>query len=302
MAKKQTRTTTPEARQAKIDKQKATIQRKKAEKLAAETQSNNSENTPIVEENNTVEKKTEEVKVDTNANDIIAKQAAFIEKQNEINERLLKSIEELKNAPQSQAPVQTFIQRPDDNQKKKFGTSLRKEIEPSDRLTLPATFVAIGGLFPMNVYMKNGSEVYAPLDKEIVFKPNFSAKKRMSDGTEKDCWYSLFSTTSKKECEYIRNSPDFGNFIFDNQSAAIDVNYELVDKIKTATVIVNKLSDIQLMQEAATYHISTDGVSADQIRDDLKNIKVSEIMETESSETQRRIQRLKVHETVNNGE
>jgi len=299
--KKQTRTMTPEAKAEKLKKYRETLEKNRADKvvLAAENQSNNPENKTIMDNENQDKQKEETTPI---ANDIIAEQRAFIEKQTKLNEVLLKSIEDLKNATPTQAPTQTIIQSGEVKANQKFGKSLRKELAPDDRLTLPETFVCLGGLFPMNVYRKNGTEVYAPLDKEIIFKPAFTEKKRMSDGKMKDCIYSLFSTSSKKEAQYVRESPHYGDYIFDNQTAATAINYELVTKIKMAADIVNKYNDMQLTQEASRYHIETEGVLADKIREDLKHIKLSEIIETESIETKKSLARLRVGEIANNGE
>lgn len=223
--------------------------------------------------------------------EIIERQKKLIEEQNVRFEQMLKTAQ----IPQGQ-PIKIdinpeFLRPQQDRAKMKFGGTLRKEIPTEDRLPVLKTYIYVGGMYSMNVYLKDGSEKYAPYETPIVFIP-FNSEKRG------EVWYtySTYSTFSKKECEFIEASPEFGYSIFSKIKEAQKVNPELIQKVKEAADIVNKMSQIQLINTAQSYHIDITKLSNDEIRHELRSYKLAEILQREQATEEAKLRNLTHHD------
>lgn len=227
--------------------------------------------------------------------DEIAELKKLIIEQNEKIERLQKVTDaSIKPSVPAGSPIQgqVIIQQVEERSKKKFGQSLRKELPAEDRLDKEKIYIYVGGTKIMNVYLKDGSEVYAPYDKNIVFSLYNTEQRKTENGDTRWYNYSIFSTRSKLECKFVEESPEFGFTIFNKVNDARKVDPELVNKVKEASDIVNRLNDIQLLSTAESYHIDTKNMTLDRIRYELRSFKLAEILQSEKSVSQQRIQNL----------
>lgn len=235
-----------------------------------------------------------EIMSETEVNPEIAALKEALKQQQEATNLLMEQFKQLQKGQSSaSAPmvISPEIFKQTDRAKTKFGGTLRKEIPADDRLDMLKTYIHVGGMFVMNVYIKDGSEVYAPYETEVSFKP-FNSEFRNGQ------WYtySTFSTYSKKECAFIENSPMYGFSIFSKVKDAQKVDPELVQKVAEAADIVNKYSQIQLINAAQSYNINTSGLSNDQIRQQLQNFKLAEILQREQESETQKLKSLYTHE------
>ena len=183
----------------------------------------------------------------------------------------------------------------DDKSHKKFGTALRVELPADDRLKDPKTFIYVGGVYVMSVYMKNGTEVYAPLDRPITFIPSNMIPQQVN-GETKYFYVSLYSTYSKKEVKFIENCPEYDMTIFTKmQDVQKKVDLNLTNQIQRASMYVNSLTEGQLLNEGQAYQIDN-SLPMDEIRRELKAFKLAEILQTEKTKTQEVANRLFEHD------
>lgn len=292
-----------EAFKAKIQASRA---KNKAEKSNSEQpktatmefRESNTETNPLVkreaheirEENIEVRERVEETQ---KTSDEIAELKKLILEQNARIEQLQKSTESPVKQTAPATGNQTFIvQQSDDRSKRKFGQSLRKELPPEDRLDKDKIYIYVGGTKIMNVYLKDGSEVYAPYDKPIIFSMYNTEQRKTENGESRWYNYSIFTTRSKLECKFVEESPEFGFTIFTKVNDARKIDPELVGKVKEASDVVNRLNDIQLLSSAESYHIDTKNMTLDRIRYELRSFKLAEILQSEKSISQQRVQNL----------
>lgn len=163
----------------------------------------------------------------------------------------------------------------------KFGSSVSKNIPKSDKLDKPTTFITIGRGYVMSCYNKDGSEVLAPYGQPILFKWR-NSDKRGQGGEEVAIHYSTYSTWSKKECEFIKESPYFGHLIFDSVSKMSKVNPNLVSAIEQATNYVANMTQDQMFAIANQYHLDVD-MSIKELKDKVVAIKVQGILDQDNS-------------------
>lgn len=162
-----------------------------------------------------------------------------------------------------------------------FGVSKGKVIPLSDKLSHPATFVMMGRGYVMSCYNHEGSEVRSPYGVPILFKWR-NSDKRSVGGEDVAIHYSTYSTYSKKEVEFIKNSPYFGHIIFDSVMSLDKVNVKLVAAIEQATTYVANLTQDELFAIANTYKLDID-MSIKKLKDTIIAIKVQEISEQNDS-------------------
>jgi len=306
--KTERRKKTPEERKAFGEKMKAAREKNKNEReknkafVYEPPQNDNADFGTTTENSNTEQINTEKMEELKTAEQIaelrkiIEQQQAILQSQNEKIEKLSQSTTVTATGQPIEVKISPEILRGrDERNKTKFGGALRKEIPPEDRLDMVKTYIYVGGGYVMNVYLKNGSEVYAPYDKSIEFKPYNTEIRKTQNG---DVWYtySTFSTWSKKECEFIEGSPEWGSGIFSKIKDAQKVDPTIITKIKEAADIANKLTEHQLIEQAQSYHITVAGKSLDEIRAELKQFKLAEILQKEQHADEEKIRNLQHHD------
>lgn len=174
--------------------------------------------------------------------------------------------------------------RTEDKSHKKFGTALRKEIEPKDRLRVPRTYIYTGGVYVMSVYEKAGvGEVYAPYEKPVVFSNEQTISKKTMDGP-RHFRMSTYSTYSRKECQFIENSPEWQMTIFENTTQALKAPIEITYQIQKASRQIGALPDNVLLRMANDYQIDMN-LEMSEIRYLLKQYKLAEILQEDKSQT-----------------
>ena len=157
----------------------------------------------------------------------------------------------------------------------RFGVVRSKNIPKSDKLDKPKTFVMMGRGYVLSVYNHEGSEVLAPYGLPVQFKWKNSEKRQTLDG-EQAIHYSTFSTYSKKEVEFIKNSPFFGTLIFDSVTDLEEVNPALVSSIEQASTYVANMTQEELFGLAHTYKLDIN-MPINKLKTKLIAIKVQEI-------------------------
>ena len=178
----------------------------------------------------------------------------------------------------------------EDRSHKKFGTALRKEIPPSDRMGVQKVYVYTGGVYVMSVYVKNDSEVYAPYERPITFDNEQTVRKQTSEG-EKYFRISTYSTFSKKECEFIENSPEFGFAIFPNTAQAMKADMEVTYQIQIASRQIDALPEAQILQMSLSYNIPQN-LTLSEIRHKLKMYRLAEVLQQQEESTKSMVQNI----------
>ena len=190
-----------------------------------------------------------------------------------VNELLLKKLEEL------EGKIAELESRPTSTQSEKeykFGSVKSKNIPKSDKLDKPHTFVMMGRGYVLSVYNFEGSEVLAPYGIPVYFKWKNSDKRKTSEG-EQAIHYSTYSTWSKKECEFVKNSPFFGTLIFDKVTDLEEVNPELVSTIERASTYVANMTQDEIFGLAGNYKLDIN-LPVSKLKSMLIAIKVQEII------------------------
>jgi hypothetical protein len=271
--KKETKERTPE-QQAKINARVAKMIAARDAKKTGEGEAVQ----PIKSETN----QAMETKAETKEQEVKATSPSEFE---QLKQMLLQQQEEINRLKQGAAPAQQPVyQQPIDRARQKFGTSVRKEIAPADRLEAPKTYIIVGGGFVLSVYQKNGTEVYAPHDKACIFQPTFTDKRRMADGKDRDCIFSGFTTYSKPECKFIEESPYWKTLIFSKTSEAMKVDYEALERLKAISDEIHRMSEVQTLSMAQSYNLDI-YLPLDTIREQLKNIRIADRMQYEEAAT-----------------
>lgn len=178
---------------------------------------------------------------------------------------------------------------------KVFGSGSKQSIPLDDKILdsngnpKPETFVTIGRGFLISVYEKDGSQILAPYRFPCEFKWKTFDKGR--DGkADNVIHFSVFETWSKKEAEFIRESPFYGSSVFESFSKARSVDPVLISKIDASIVFVNSMSDSQLFHYASNYGWSRD--SKDEIKKKISQMKLQEMIEQDKGYATAALQRL----------
>lgn len=164
-------------------------------------------------------------------------------------------------------------------EERKFGSGLRRQISPDDRLEKPYTFITRGRGFIVSVYMKEGTEIYSPYERPIVFELKSSDVKR-SGKAEDVIHFAMFSTWSKKEVEYIKESPYYNVTVFDSVAKAVNINPKLHSSIEAATNYVSLMSQDQVLAACQQYSLDA-RLGMEKVKERLTAIKLEEILSQE---------------------
>lgn len=199
-------------------------------------------------------------------------------------DRLAKELESLKALQGGSSEVKfVAVKEPE---KPKFGSGGSKFIPNDDKNVdengnvIPVMFFSIGRYRVVSVYMKEGSEVTAPYGKPIEFRGIGMELGR--DGNAADTiYYCVYETWSKKEAEFLRNSPFYGYTIFDSITKAKGIKPEIVNLINKATNYIMGLEQGQLLSMAKYYGYENDTVS--QMRHKLIQITLQEYIDQEKN-------------------
>jgi hypothetical protein len=210
-------------------------------------------------------------KEETNNQELLEK----LKEQAEQQKIILAELEELKK--KAQQPT-TFSYMPP-QEERKFGSGTRRELPPDDRLDKPVTFLMRGRGFILSVYQKDGTEVYTPYNRPIRFS-HTSSDVRRSGSSDDTMHFSSYMTWSKKEVEYVKESPYFNTLIFDSVTKAMKVNPMIQSAMQQATNHVQTMQDDEVFNHAVAYGIDM-RMNVSKIREQLVAIKLQEILEQE---------------------
>ena len=232
---------------------------------------------PVIKTENEMEKekKVEQPKIDTTQLDAILKRLE--EKEKSLDDKI-------------RSLTATSPGVVEDRSHKKFGTALRKEIPPSDRMDAQNVYIHTGGIYVMSVYIKNDSEVYAPYERPITFGSEQTVRKQTSEG-EKYFRISMYGTFSKKECEFIENCPEYGFTIFPNTAQAMKADMETTYQIQIASRQIDAMPEAQIIQMGLTYNIPQNS-SLSEIRHKLKMYRLAEILQQQEETTKSMVQNI----------
>lgn len=244
---------------------------------------------------------------DDNATEVIIKEEApcpVKEKEKEkaesdnVNALLLKKLAELEERF-SELEESKSRQPERYDTESRFGRVRSKNIPQNDKMDKPKTFVMMGRGYVLSVYNHEGSEVLAPYGLPIHFKWKNSEKRQTMDG-EQAIHYSTFSTYSKKETDFIKNSPFFGTLIFDSVTDLEEVNPALVSSIEQASTYVANMTQEELFGLANTYKLDIN-MPINKLKTTIIAIKVQEITSNDEGLYRSVISRSGlVHEFTNN--
>lgn len=141
-----------------------------------------------------------------------------------------------------------------------------------DYLETPVSFYCHTFGLVMGSYRYRGKEVLPP-NGIITFRN--TARMQVSKLGQRDARIvSLcsFSTRSRREVEYIRNSPQYGTVIFEKSSEAMNIELQMVDIMADVSGEVNNRSQAQLIQMALEREVKvTDNV------DDLRRMLIESL-------------------------
>jgi hypothetical protein len=128
-----------------------------------------------------------------------------LEEQGKMLMELANQLKELKSAPQQQAlNGATYVIQAE--KETKWGEKVSRNIPKEDLLPRPASFVQFGRGALLGVYNIRGGRSYAPYGGSIYFAYQGS-DKRLVGKEEHYLPYCVFTTSSKKEADWIRESP-----------------------------------------------------------------------------------------------
>jgi len=166
-----------------------------------------------------------------------------------------------------------------DTKDDKFGSGVKREIPPEDRLSKPVTFLMRGRGLILSVYMKQGSEIYAPYNRPIRFV-HTSSDIRRGGLAEDTLHFSTFSTWSAKEADFVRESPYYNTLIFESITKAMNYDPKLTSAIEQATSHVSAMTDDMVLSNAVSHGVDKSLPITD-IKKILTNFKIQEVLEQE---------------------
>lgn len=190
--------------------------------------------------------------------------------------------EKVSQQPQVQAPAVIQAVMPD---KKEFGEGVRN-IPPDDFDPKGATFVAYGLGIIVSSYMKDGAERLAPYNKGCQF--NYDCSDRRVNGKEEHYIHICkFSTKSKKEIEFIRESPQYGISIFESARKVVNSDPEVVAKMASATSMIENLRQDNLFARANSLGIDV-AQGYDKVKAELIALTYKELVSQEQHQAEKR--------------
>lgn len=206
----------------------------------------------------------------------------------ELNVSAPHPVQEQQSNQQPQQPQPIIIQQQDPHLK--FGSGIGVTLPEDDKIindlgrVAQHTFITIGRGFILSVYKQEGSYRYAPYNKPIEFRwQSFDGGK---SGLAKDIiHFCIYSTYSKKERDFIMNSPYYGKTIFDSITQAKNVNPSIISHINSSTAYVNGLNDSQLISTAKQY--GWEHLPATEMKTRISQIKLQEFIDADRDYTQK---------------
>jgi hypothetical protein len=175
-----------------------------------------------------------------------------------------------------------------------YGNARNYTIPDTDKIrdkngnVVSKTFISPSRGFVFGVYEKEGSYLYSPYKRPIHFR-NAVFDKGKSGKAADIVHFSVFSTWSKKESDYIENSPFFGHIIFDSITKARNVVPAILDAIKRSTLYIAGLKEGELLAMAKSYGVQD--MSRSEMKDYLGKIKLQEILDSEKSAMNRSLEK-----------
>jgi hypothetical protein len=171
-----------------------------------------------------------------------------------------------------------------------FGTFRTFNIERDDYLKKEIEFVTLAKGFCCSVYLKDGQEVLSPYKRTIYFQAG-QTKYVNEDQNTRLIPFCRYATHSKKEAEFIMNSPFYETLIFSDYNKAAQVSLEDTYRIGEATNSIMQMPDDQIFGLANSYGIDIHKTT-DKIKSDLIKIKINELVSKEKVEHEKTRQRL----------
>jgi hypothetical protein len=160
-------------------------------------------------------------------------------------QRLL--IQSLVNNQKSQQPVFTnaVIQK----EKVEFGKYNSESIPDDDYLPKKKTYIKVGKGWVLSTYYKNGKEVLAPFNMPIYFRREFD---EIVGENNRVIPFSHYSTNSRKESEFIEQSPYFGVIVHTTKEEAESVDMTSVDRMENVIMNVQRMDKNSILAKAAS--------------------------------------------------
>ena len=141
-------------------------------------------------------------------------------------------------------------------------------LDMNDVLTEPVTFFAYSYIFGFNGYKKYGQLIENPMKRSIRFHHLYRYSKGTGRGKEfvSMCVAKIYS---KKEAEYVRNSPLYGIRFFEDISKASSVDIGFAQKLSDATHSLSGLNDHQIVQKAIQQYKIAPSTDIEKMRSEL---------------------------------
>ena len=173
----------------------------------------------------------------------------------------------------------------------KRGYTQTKDIPKEDYQEKKEVFITRGRGTILSCYEKDGKWYYPPYGMPPVFEYYYTDMNRK--GKDADILhFSIFSTHSKKEIEYIKESPFFNMSIFNEVEKAVKYSSEMYEKMQNLTSWASRLEGDKLFNQAIGMGINIKGKGKEEIKLEIVGARLAQLQSDERKVQETRVARL----------